>query len=337
MNAPAHPPVAPLPRFAQIEPMATCNLACRMCTVPQREDGTDVSKGALAFDDFVRWLDELPGIEELQLQGLGEPMLNPAFFDMIEHAAARGIRVTSNTNLTLLTPARARRCVTSGLAELSVSLDGATRATYESIRINGRFDRLVRNLARLMDARKAARSTTPHVRLVLVLMRHNLAELPALVSLAAAHGVDTVLVQRLAHPLDEPTLPGRYIPVRTFIDTAQLRSDDLERAPAIFAEARALATALGITLHLPRLRGEPRATGRGRCTWPWDGIYLTARGEMLPCCMVGTPDRASFGTVGSTPLAEVWNGETARSFRTALAGSTPPSICASCALYHGEF
>lgn len=333
----ALPPATPLPRFAQIEPMASCNLACRMCTVPQREDGTAVTKGALAFADFVRWLDQLPGLEELQLQGLGEPMLNRAFFDMIEHATARGIRVTSNTNLTLLTPARARRCVSSGLAELSVSLDGATRETYESIRLKGRFDRFVRNLGRLMAARAAAASATPHVRLVLVLMRGNLPELPALVRLAATHGVDAVLVQRLAHPLDEPTLPARYIPVRAFIDTAQLRAADEARAVEVFAEARALAAELGVTLHLPRLRGEARAPGAARCTWPWDGVYLTARGEMLPCCMVGTPDRANFGTVTAAPLADVWNGAAAQSFRTALAGAAPPRICTSCALYHGEF
>jgi radical SAM protein with 4Fe4S-binding SPASM domain len=66
-------------------------------------------------------------------------------------------------------------------------------------------------------------------------------------------------------------------------------------------------------------------------------VYLTARGEMLPCCMVGTPDRANFGTVDDAPLAAVWNGAAARSFRARLAGDAPPRICASCALYHGEF
>lgn len=327
----------PLPRFAQIEPMASCNLACRMCTVPQREAGTDVTQGALALADFARWLDQLPGLRELQLQGLGEPMLNRDFFAMIELATARGIRVTSNSNLTLLTPARARRCVTSGLAELSVSLDGATAATYESIRLRGRFDRFVRNLARLTAARAAARSATPHVRLVLVLMRQNLDELPALVRLAAEQGADAVLVQRLAHPLDEPTLPKRYIPVRSFIDTAQLRPSDEARAAGIFAEARALAAALGVALHLPRLRDEAAPPATGRCTWPSDGLYLTARGEMLPCCMVGTPDRAQFGSVADAPVETVWNGGAAQAFRAALAGPEPPPVCRSCALYHGEF
>jgi radical SAM protein with 4Fe4S-binding SPASM domain len=146
-----------------------------------------------------------------------------------------------------------------------------------------------------------------------------------------------VLVQRLAHPLDEPTLPGRYIPVRSFIDTAQLRPEDEARAAGIFDEARALARELGVTLHLPRLKAAVAGASERRCTWPWDGIYLTARGEMLPCCMVGTPDRACLGTVGESSIEAVWNGTPAQAFRAALAGDTPPQICRSCALYHGEF
>jgi radical SAM protein with 4Fe4S-binding SPASM domain len=170
----------------------------------------------------------------------------------------------------------------------------------------------------------------------MVLMRQNLDELPLLVRLAADHRVDAVLVQRLAHPLDEPTLPARYIPVRSFIDTAQLRAPDLARAAEVFAAARALAAELGVTLHLPRL-APPEPGAPGRCSWPWDGLYLTARGEMLPCCMVGTPDRASFGTVREAALDETWNGAPAQAFRRQLAGTDPPRICRSCALYHGAF
>jgi hypothetical protein len=43
-------------------------------------------------------------------------MLDPAFFGMAAIAAARGIRVQTNTDLTLPMPERARRCVTNGLA-----------------------------------------------------------------------------------------------------------------------------------------------------------------------------------------------------------------------------
>src|SRR5690606_28589369 len=130
----------PLPRFAQIEPIGRCNLACRMCTVNERVDAV----GEMSLEAFRSLLDQMPGLRALHLPGLGERVLHPAFFEMVELAAARGIRESANTNLTLLTAARARRCVSGGLASLSVSIDAATREVYEAIRRKASFDKVVR-------------------------------------------------------------------------------------------------------------------------------------------------------------------------------------------------
>jgi MoaA/NifB/PqqE/SkfB family radical SAM enzyme len=333
----------PLPRFAQIEPVGRCNLACRMCTVNDRGDA--VAEMSLAR--FEGLLDQMPDLQELHLQGLGEPMLHPHFFDMVALAARRGIRVSANTNLTLLTPQRARRCIDSGLASISVSLDGASAAVYESIRRKASFAKVIRNLGRLVDARDAAGSSLA-IRGVMVLMRANLHELPALLRLLDAHRVRELLVQRLSSDLSQPQLPARYIPIRDYVRDAELRPSDLPRAAQVFAQARDLAVSLGITLHLPRLdtptaRPSGAASGTPRCTWPWDQLYITAAGEMLPCCMVATADRASFGQVfdevgaGRPRLSDRWHGERARAFRAGLASDHPPSVCRSCALYHGTF
>src|SRR2546423_14508082 len=105
MTSPLEPGESPLPmtpelpRFAQIEPVGRCNLACKMCTVNER--GDEVAELSLAR--FTDLLDQLPGLAELHLQGLGEPMLHAAFFDMVELATSRGIRVSANTNPTLPT------------------------------------------------------------------------------------------------------------------------------------------------------------------------------------------------------------------------------------------
>jgi len=388
-------PVAPdpwtltpaLPRFAQIEPIGRCNLACRMCTVNDR--GDEVAE--LPFERFVELLDQMPGLQELHLQGLGEPMLHPRFFDMVEQAAARGIRVSANTNLTLLTEARARRCITSGLAALSVSLDGASAAVYEAVRLKASFAKVLRNLDRLVQARDAAQAVDAARRLdirgVMVLMRPNLHELPALVQLLHDHGVHALLVQRLSSDLTQPDLPARYIPIRRYVDDAELRPADLPRAEEVFAEARQLAHRLGFQLFLPRLQpahtgqaaatraaavadpqgGDPASASRPRCSWPWDQLYLTAAGELLPCCMVATADRASFGKVfgggagaairtpapeapaaagiapdpagaaAATGLLARWHGDAAQAFRADLRHGTAPAVCRSCALYHGTF
>src|SRR5437588_147294 len=105
-----------LPTYVQIEPVGQCNLRCQMCSIQFRQDGPPY--GPLAFMDFeqfTRLIDQFVNVQELHLQGLGEPMMHPRFFDMVAYAADRGIQVSTNSNVTLLNDRRAARCVTSGL------------------------------------------------------------------------------------------------------------------------------------------------------------------------------------------------------------------------------
>ncbi len=340
--------VPPLPRFAQVEPIGRCNLACRMCAVNHRPAQQQAQTMSVAQFDAL--LAQLPDLQELHLQGLGEPMLHPEFFTLVEHAVARGIRVSANTNATLITPARARRCVDSGLSALSISLDGAGASTYEAIRQGASFAKVTRNIERLVRARRALRADTPALRLVMVLMKGNLAELPALVELAAGLGVFEVLVQQLASDLAEPTLPAGYLPVQAYLRRAELRGHDLAEASEVFAFARERAARLGVALHLPRLWSGPGASsatpsGRGpvarslqpRCAWPFEKLYVTAGGEALPCCMVGTPDRARLGNALHDGVRAVWTGAAAQQWRTGLLGDEPGPMCRGCALYRGTF
>jgi MoaA/NifB/PqqE/SkfB family radical SAM enzyme len=335
---------APLPRFAQIEPVGECNLRCTMCPVTGRQDApADGTPAFIAFDDFRAIVDQLPGLEELHLQGLGEPLMHPEFFRMVEHATARGIRVSTNSNLTLLTAARAEACVASGLEALHVSIDGASALTYESIRIGARLDRVLRNLGRLMEAKARAGAATPRVRMVTVAMRRNLDELPALVWLAHAHGVGTMFVQHLCHEYGETALPSQYRGMRDFVAAESLLGADAAAVDAAFAAARDLAARVGVDLRLPPLasdRRRPRAArapGHAGCDWPWRGAYFSFAGDAMPCCMVSTPDRARLGNALHDGVAATWNGPAYAAFREALCSDRPPEVCASCAVYNRSF
>jgi MoaA/NifB/PqqE/SkfB family radical SAM enzyme len=113
-----------LPSYVQIEPVGQCNLRCQMCPIQFRRDGPPYGPLAfMPFENFTRLVDQFTGLKELQLQGLGEPMMHPQFFDMVDYAAARGVRVTTNSNLTLINAARAQRCVQSSLDILHISID----------------------------------------------------------------------------------------------------------------------------------------------------------------------------------------------------------------------
>ena len=94
MSAKSEP--TPLPRFIQIEPVGQCNLRCRMCPIQYRSDGGPGQPRAFIDEAlFRRLVDQFEGAEELQLQGLGEPMLHPQMCEMISAVAFRGMRPAS--------------------------------------------------------------------------------------------------------------------------------------------------------------------------------------------------------------------------------------------------
>jgi MoaA/NifB/PqqE/SkfB family radical SAM enzyme len=327
-----------LPAFVQIEPVGRCNLRCRMCPVQFRDHGG--APALLDFDAYCALLDGFPGVAELHLQGLGEPLMHPRFFDMVRHAAARGIRVSTNTNLTLLTEARAQQAAACGLAEVSVSLDAASSPMYESIRLGARLPRVLRNLERLLRACRGC-DRPPRVRIVMVLMRRNLEELEPMVELAARTGVDGVFVQRLCHDFRESSLPPAYRSMREFVSAEALDAGDYPRMESAFERARQRASALNVELRLPRIEPREAAPDRTqstpRCDWPWRGAYISCRGEAMPCCMVATPDRACLGDMLRDGVEAVWNGPAYREFRSGLLRDTPAEICRTCSVYHGTF
>src|SRR5512135_1642007 len=104
-----------LPTYVQIEPVGQCNLRCEMCPIQFRQDGPPYGPPAfMPFEKFTQLIDQFTTLKQLHLQGLGEPMMHPQFFEMVSYAAAKGVRVTTNTNLTLLNTKRAATCVSSG-------------------------------------------------------------------------------------------------------------------------------------------------------------------------------------------------------------------------------
>jgi MoaA/NifB/PqqE/SkfB family radical SAM enzyme len=331
----------PLPRSLQVEVTAACNLRCRMCLVRYRPP-VDRVTGSMSLELFRRLVDDLPGLERVTLQGLGEPLLVPHLDDMVAYAAARGIDAGFNTNGTLLSPARAERLVRAGLAWLHVSVDGATPETYEGIRDGSRFERVRRGVRAIVGAKRRLGAERPDVRIVSVAMRRNHHELPDLVRLAAEWGVDKIWVQNLSHSFSDTELDADYAAMREWVATEALWSgDDRRQVEASFAAAREVAGALGVELRLPRLVEPPaelRPAGVPGCGWPFEEAYVTHDGRAQPCCMVMGADRAVLGRVGNgTSFADVWHGDDYRSFRQGLLGDEPPEVCRGCSLYRRVF
>jgi MoaA/NifB/PqqE/SkfB family radical SAM enzyme len=80
-------------------------------------------------------------------------MIHPQFFEMVEYVCARGVQLKVETNGHYLTPENCARMKALGVKAVQVSLDGATAANYQRMRIRGDYSKLIDGLCNLARAR----------------------------------------------------------------------------------------------------------------------------------------------------------------------------------------
>jgi len=103
-------------------------------------------EGFMSFKTFRKCFES--GIPySIKLNWRGEPLLHPRLPRFIDYAKKIGVlEVSINTNGLLLTRPLIEKLNDAKLDWLIISIDGATKKTYESIRHGGNFDRLLYNI-----------------------------------------------------------------------------------------------------------------------------------------------------------------------------------------------
>lgn len=133
----------------------------------------------------------LPYCETVMLNGDGEPFLCPSIEQNIRRLGKYGVKIGTNTNLCYM-PESVWPLIAESFGFLNISCDGGTRETFEMVRQGLKWETFTRNLARLDKAAPQLRKN-----LDCVVMRQNLRELPDIVELAAAYGMQAVRFHRL--------------------------------------------------------------------------------------------------------------------------------------------
>jgi MoaA/NifB/PqqE/SkfB family radical SAM enzyme len=319
----------PLPQELYIEPTNRCNSRCETCvrTFQQLEPPRD-----LALDEFRALVDQVPRLRRVVLHGVGEPLLNRHLPGMIAHLKARPDKpqVLFNSNAILLTDEWQRVLLDSGLDEFRISSDAAHAGLYARIRGVDGLGRMAENVA-AFARRIAAAGTGPRLSLWFTAMQDNLGELPDLVRLARRLGVGEVYVQRLVHYGQ-----GLAREEQSLFRAMQAAEESL------LAEAEALAAGWGILFQAsgattPRRSlmspdGDPRPWSH--CRRPSSLMYITANGNVLPCCFSPFTTRdyggLILGNAFQAPLSEIWNGARYGAFRAALQSDAPWESCDRC-------
>lgn len=176
-----------IPPHLEVDFSTRCNLRCPMCHQSKVEMGR-FELDARTIDTLI---DSLPQRDTVMIAGLGEPLLYPRLDTFLLHTARYRCRTHLFTNGQLI---HRKLDVLRQVDRISVSLDGATRATFETLRRGAQFATVCHNIGLL---RKAA----PETVLVTstVISRMNVAEVAAIILLAESLGMDEVHLSAVDH------------------------------------------------------------------------------------------------------------------------------------------
>jgi wyosine [tRNA(Phe)-imidazoG37] synthetase (radical SAM superfamily) len=167
----------PFPPYMQIETVSICNARCVMClTKDCRRESAFMSD-----EIFEKIATELEGfadhIKRITIQAAGEPLLDRQLENRIERLKAMPIAfVAFATNGSLMDSARAHTILASEIDEVCFSVDGATKQTYEKIRVGLHFEKVMSNIESFLRIRDQLQSDTI-VRLRLTAQKENKSEI----------------------------------------------------------------------------------------------------------------------------------------------------------------
>lgn len=221
----------------------TCNLRCVHCYA---DSHAQKYPGELSLEQCLGVIDDLADyrVNALLLSG-GEPLLHPHLPELLQHATARGLKVTISTNGTRITPEYAALFKQLGVAYVGISLDGIG-PVHDSFRgVPGAFDGAIRGFKRCEECGQKTG-------LRLTLTRNNVQCMEQILDFIEREHIQRVCFYHL-------------VPTGRGVDVASLRPEEA-RAALDMLIARAEAWhASGHTRELLTV------------TQPADGIYILLR------------------------------------------------------------
>jgi MoaA/NifB/PqqE/SkfB family radical SAM enzyme len=311
--------------FAQIEPTTRCNYTCGFCA------GRHMPQQDMSLETFRSFIDQAEGLEHIELQGEGEPLLHPQFFEMIGLARRKfpGLQVSLITNGSLFTAENIDRLLQHRVARIFVSMESADDASFRRIR-GGSLERVRRGIRSLLDERDARGQEVPVVGLAVTILKTTVQE--------ASQGIsDFYRDLRLdggitAQRLQAMPQYSRLYPEATrgeMPDEADIGrlNDDIRRNPAFVAALRQRQDAPGFYERL-----YASVDLRLRCPWLENALYVSTRGDLVPCCHAKDYARDRLGELGTGVEGAL---RKRAAMQRQLQQGQIPSACTGCPIAHG--
>lgn len=308
-------------RFAQIEPTTRCNYTCGFCV------GRHMPQTDLALQNFQRFIDSAEGLEAIELQGEGEPLLHTDFFSMIDIARAKfpNIEISMITNGSMFTTDNIEKLLAAKVGRIFVSAESVDDENFQKIR-GGKLERVRRGIRALLAARNQRQLKHPILGLSITVLRSTAGEL---------HQAIPSFYQQLGLDGGINIQPLQNMPQYSEHYSHDILSQRLDKASSDIANT-ALQTSVALKKAISD-RGKTLATGfyerlyssvdsRLECPWLANGAYMTTEGTFVACCHVKDYNKYGMGNLEDAGKIS----ENRKALQKTLANGAIPEQCAGC-------
>lgn len=303
----------------QVEVSAVCNASCPYCVQACYRD--QWKGGLMDIRTFERLKASFSMATLVFLQGWGEPLLHPQFWQMVQMVKSSGARVGFTTNGSRLDGENLSKLLDFGVDVMGVSLAGIAPDVHEQFRKGCGFGYIDAALRELKEIKRTRRGKGPSLHIAFMLLRSNWHELVQLPPLAAEWGVSQIVVSNL-----------------NLIGSEAMQQESLLVHPELWPEVTATlerikteAAQKGIELHyhVPDLEKPcPLCTENVLRT-----SFVSYRGDVSPCVMTNLSVKEGavlthyfkeqayllenyiLGNINEASLREIWTSKKARKFR----------------------
>jgi len=357
------------PGSVEIGSTTICNIIppCVMCGKHLDDDPQGRYTGHLSKELIKVIARDIDRSENISLHGIGEPLTNPALFDVVKYADPEA-KIIFNSNGLLMNEAKIDAIIQAKIKQISFSLDAATPEVYRKIRGQD-FGKVVGNIRRLKEKRDALGLLYPRIIINMVLMRENLGEIPKFFELAKDLGAGVYLChmnEGLDFKVESHGWTFQYETQQCYHDP-ELHDRMVEEAFRLAKEYDLLFSFIGkrrLSEVSPEKPLHPPAGEEVKkeffCPRPWKTMLIGTEGAVRICChqkdAVGylrpriklgiggiikvLPYQLarklfymitgrSFWAVSSIGIMDIWNSTTMRDIRQQMLNHELPEICKS--------
>jgi MoaA/NifB/PqqE/SkfB family radical SAM enzyme len=294
------------PQTIVIDTFHKCNTNCIHCWIhtPVRKLSASGAKEKMDFELFRGIVDNAVELlcDEIIFQGDGEPLLDDRFFEMVNYARDKGLKVLFFTNAILLDEEKAKKIVEMEINEIFCSLPAGTEETYARInssRTKETFHKIVNNLRHLIHVRERSGKHRPLLQMTHVIHNLNYHELGEMAKIDAFIGADKTrfYLARLDENIKSLQLETGHIDFlkKSLADAEQLlKKENIELQNNIKFQLENYNLITG-----DWSEGLPFRLG---CPVGWFFSLILAKGQVSICCHLRIID-----TINGKCFKEIWN------------------------------